>query len=519
MNADGLRPTKVIAMFLLVNSFLMANASGILSAAKEVIDTVPPSLNTVEIMLHEGRYATEHFSSHLPLIVFDTPIANNDARDAPLSVAMRTIDWEDMSGNSLDSPSIAFNAELLRVAPPDQTILPKSDYYIHIKTQDNSLQHFSLAGMSPGGEWLLLGSMRDKSLLRNYLAYIVAGLLGAEIPEMKFCEVFIREEDRYNYQGVYLLVRDTRQIVRYYTVDALDTPDMNQLVLLRSPLNNQPLILDTQASREKSPSGYLSLPYPADAIVPALLNQVTTRINALESALYSDNPVEFSTYTNYVDVDSFVTYVIVNGLFGNVDAGYRALYTYDTLSQKVTAVPFISFDTTLDNDVSVPLEVTKTYLDTAPWLDRIMKSKPFLDSLTVRYRTAWRTELPDKLIDQLIDEAVAHLGPAQARDWTRWHEDYKSADLTLEPSQDFADSGELSHYTRIREMDTYDEEIIKIKYMLHTRGQYLITALSELQDKRDTIAPADNYVRNSLSFIGYLCLFILSIRIVRVRTR
>ena len=59
-------------------------------------------------------------------------------------------------------------------------------------------------------EWILNVSFIDKSLLRNYLAYITAGEIMPFVPDAEFCEVIWKDGESFSYQGVYLMMESVK---------------------------------------------------------------------------------------------------------------------------------------------------------------------------------------------------------------------------------------------------------------------------------------------------------------------
>ena len=61
----------------------------------------------------------------------------------------------------------------------------------------------SMLGMPKDKEWDLISNFRDRSILRNYITYQLAGILGDEyFPKGKFIELYLNRQ----YLGIYLLV-------------------------------------------------------------------------------------------------------------------------------------------------------------------------------------------------------------------------------------------------------------------------------------------------------------------------
>lgn len=65
----------------------------------------------------------------------------------------------------------------------------------------------SLAGMSKESEWVLHGPFLDRTLVRNYLSYNIAGEIMTYAPNVRYCELVVDHQ----YCGLYLAVESIEQ--------------------------------------------------------------------------------------------------------------------------------------------------------------------------------------------------------------------------------------------------------------------------------------------------------------------
>lgn len=520
MNCNKYRLKKWIVFLLYVVGLLLLGMSSPAFASDtsaEAVHGTPVEQRAAydpESVIINGKYVTYTFESHLPVVIIETPLKENARSEQ--SASIRVVDEP---GNAQE-----FDGRVQTVTVPAEKSLPKESYYIRLK--EYAPEALSLAGMNQSTGWLLLSNAHDKSLMRNFLAYAVAGFLGESVPQMVFCEVLLREGGAYLYQGVYLLVCDDGVASRYYTSDIPAPEQQDTIAIRRTPDSGAALQLPTASAESQYPSGYLSLPYREGDISSALSTQITSDLNALETALYSDDPVLFGNFTKHIDIDSFVSYFILNDYFGNMGAGWSSLYTYDTSTRKIAPSFLIGFESSLDNDPATPLIAGEAFLSNAPWFERLTKSKIFLDALRQKYRAIREGALSDQSMDDLIGKVTLHLGAAQQRDWYRWKDMYEG-EGAIAPDDTEQEDAAADLLPRIRQMTSYQNELIRIRFLLNTRGLSLYATISELSNppasqnrsRLDIIAPSDNYRLNALGFLGFIGLFLLSIRYVTLRTR
>ena len=89
-------------------------------------------------------------------------------------------------------------------------LLPKKQYSLTLLNKNGDEKETSLLGMPKSAKWILNASFEDQSLLRNKLAYDISGKIMQYAPRVKFCEVYLVDDNQplssQHYKGIYLLV-------------------------------------------------------------------------------------------------------------------------------------------------------------------------------------------------------------------------------------------------------------------------------------------------------------------------
>ncbi len=75
-------------------------------------------------------------------------------------------------------------------------------YSIDLIANDGTDNHKEFMGMDAHSEWALHGPFLDKSLIRTYMWYNIAGEIMEYSPNVRFCELMINGE----YMGVYVAI-------------------------------------------------------------------------------------------------------------------------------------------------------------------------------------------------------------------------------------------------------------------------------------------------------------------------
>lgn len=446
----------------------------------------------------EGFVVDEGFTSHLPIVILDTggvdpPVSSYldveqkrfiDLEDVEpyVSGTFALIDAPDGESALADTPSITSTMRIKRRGNSSM-LYEKAQWMVKLTTESGQDNDIDILGMGAEHEWILNGSMFDKSMLRNYLAYSIASEFMPYTPDNHYCEVLVKNGSTYVYQGVYLLGESIKQgpdrvdIAEYQAGETF-----NSYLVRRDRLDESATTLETFARLNGYSKEYMALLYPTKSKVSQdMVHYVEQDISAVERVLYSDDPAVFSTYPDVIDVDSFVDYFLLNEFFGSYDAGNYSTYFYKDLGGKLCMGPVWDFDGTMDNYRNEPLNAEKLAFQTKPWFDRLCKDHTFLKKLEKRYIQLRQSSFSERHIIHKIDEIVAHLGGAQMREWARWGHWYTTTNrysLLDETSED----GTVVH----RNATTYTDEIYRIKTALREHGAAIPAAL-KLQEKSAVI--------------------------------
>jgi hypothetical protein len=450
------------------------------------------------------------FSSHLPLIVIDTysqEIERLTRYDSELGYSTKIegvepyiiadfILYDSTAGiNSLtDEPALSSAMRIHRHGNMSM-LFEKGNYKINLITETGSDRNYPLLDMEKESEWLLIGSQLDRSLMRNFLAYTVAKEIMPFAPDGRFCEVLFNSDGVYTYEGVYLLTETIKPGVGRVEIDT-DNEVLGNFLLRRDRYDPEALILDTYATQNALTYGYISVIYPKPADIDAeMLYKIENRISATERILYSDDNSVFLTYPDYIDVDSFADYFLVNEFFSNYDAGNNSTYMYLDNHGKLKMGPVWDFDGVLDNYSLEAFAPERISFFTAPWFDRLIIDKSFIEQLKSRYAELRRGALDNDRIVALVNDTVSFLGSAAKRDWARWKYGKNTETNAIVR---LPDSVNIYGENIIRDSTTYEQEIIKLRYLLTRHGDIIEGELQLLGWNEGVIVESDYLSTSSL---------------------
>lgn len=415
------------------------------------------------------------FSSHLPVldIVTENPIpapyidlGNNERKrnDETVIVSVKYFDSKTES-NSLTDTAIIEEKASFRIRGRSSRDFDKKGYLLEFK-KDNLIDNkkVSLSGMTADSEWALHGPFLDKTLIRNYLSYNLAGEIMDYSPNVRFSEIFINGD----YQGLYLITEK----IDYNEKGRVDVTETNPKLAATSYI----LELDTgsedpyynlntfnhytgkngpQNRRGKT----LEVIYPRKTLTESQKEYIESEVSQFEKSLASfDSADRRLGYPAYIDVDSFVDYLIMNEFTMNSDAGILSTYFYKDIRGKMKPVVW-DFNNSFNLYGPEMIDSKSFVMSGKVWYKKFLKDPAFVEQVVKRYKKLRKSYLSDEYLLNYIDETVDYLGPAIARNYELWGYSFEKEHDLLKPAR--------------RNPRNYDEAIQQLKETVVQRGAYL----------------------------------------------
>ena len=418
---------------------------------------------------HEG----DVFCTHLPVIVIDTGGVeipgkafhdeNGDSHytttpegEEEITATVSILDGEECHNHLSDQAAVSTLARV-RVRGNSSRHFIKLGYSLNFVDETDANVSHSVMGMDPHHEWVLHGPILDKTLIRNYVWYNVAGEVMDYAPNVRFCEAFINGE----YMGLYLMVE---------SVTAGDNDSRLQLSINRKNNtftgyclrvddgSNEIKDLNTFSMYTYQTEGVVDSVYPGTSnLTPEMKARIQKDFSAFERILYSGdyNDPRYG-YEAYIDVDSFVDYFILNEFSSNYDAGARSTYIYKEVGGPYKLCVW-DFNSALDNYQEQAIDPEMFLLQNRVWFNALIQDGRFTERVIQRYRELRETYLSEEYLNQYIDETIAYLGDAIDRNNERWDKDFVY-DLLSPPE---------------RNPDSYEEAVQDMKQYIHVRGEWM----------------------------------------------
>ena len=384
-------------------------------------------------------------SSNLPLVKINT--GGISIPDEPkISAAMGIIDNGSGNINYVNDPFNEYDGNIaIEIRGSSSQMFPKKQYGFKLRTFANQDTSVSLLGLPAEEDWILYAPYSDKSLLRNVLAYKFGEDLGWYAPRTKLVELYLNEQ----YQGVYVLTEKIKRDKNRVDISKLN-PDENS----GDDLTGGYIIKIDKAGGAASGLGWNSpfrppnatqqnqvihfqYHYPKDDRISIQQQQyIQNYVSDFENALTGPDwkHPKFG-YRNFINVESFIDYAIVNEISRNVD-GYRlSTFLYkDKNSEdgKLHIGPVWDYNLAFGNaDYCDGSRISGWAWDfnhvcngdfwLVPfWWERFLSDPEFILQFKSRWTDLRSGILSNQTIMHYIDSVVVELDDAQKRNFTRW---------------------------------------------------------------------------------------------------
>lgn len=385
----------------------------------------------------------------------------------------------------------------------------------------------SLLDIPKTKKYAIVPSFYDSSLMKNYITYKTGLMLnGIEYtPKCEFIEVYFNGE----YHGIYLLVERIAIEKNKIDIEEADENDITGGYLIEK---------DCAAKIDFSEDQWFNCPYWAnqskDYFVikspepesESLLNDMKRYLEEHMQKLHdSIMGTSDESYTQYVDVDSWIDFIIIQELSKNIDGNLKTscYMIKQSMDDKIYMTALWDFDLAYgvyggsnaseehndyyDCPLGYTVEGFMTINSSCPWFQRLYYDYPeFRSALIKRYNEYRTTIIP--AMQRMIKEQAAYLRANTDRENELWGKNFTSGvnhlSSWLESRIEWLDS--QWGYT-LGDVN-YDGEITIADAVLTLRAALGLIELDEIQatladinkDGKITAADANLVARTALGF-------------------
>ncbi len=368
-------------------------------------------------------------SSNLPIVVIETD--GIEIPDEPKVPARMGIIRNAEGRNYIDSAFTDFSGPIAIELRGNSSQMYEQKQYL-FKTLDSagSEANVSLMDLPAEHEWILYGPYVDKSLMRNVLAYRLANDMGWYASRTRLCELLLDGE----YRGVYVLMENIKRDKNRVNIAKLGAD-----IVTGQPLTGGYILAidhNTKAGEKgfagaNDSAGYFVYwyvyPSPSNIVVQQewyIQNYIRSFEDLMRHPAFNE-PIR--GYTSFLDVASFVDYILINEWANNVDGFVASVYLHkdrQSIAGKLVAGPVWDFNIAFGNADYSDSQLTsgwRMHYGRVPfWWRRLLQDPAFVDRLESRWRELRTSTMKDERLEALIDSLASRLDEAQQRHFQRW---------------------------------------------------------------------------------------------------
>jgi hypothetical protein len=419
----------------------------------------------------DGRFCT-----HLPLIEINTGggeipgkyyLDENGNEQATLSetgenyvLANVNIFDDPAENNHLTDEAEDTGTVQIKVRGNSSRYHDKLGYTLTFVNELGENESHSVMGMDAHHEWVLHGPFLDQTLIRNYMWYNISGEIMDYAPNVRFCEAFLNGE----YIGVYVMVetitagkvKDSRLDLSVQKKDQTFTGYCIRVDRGSTELKNLDVFTNYTLRNKQT----IDMVYPGTSnLTPEIKHQIEQDFSHFERILYSfDYKDEQYGYPNFIDVQSFVDYFVINEFTSNYDAGWLSTYVYKDADGLLRLCVW-DFNSVFDNYKETPIDPYTFQMNLQPWYVMLIKCPDFTEQIIDRYRELRKTYLSEEYLNRYIDETVSYLGDAIDRNFEKWGYTFEQENGLLWPLD--------------RSPQSYEEALDLMRSYIHMRGEWM----------------------------------------------
>ncbi|MBI1317811.1 MAG: hypothetical protein GC168_02535 [Candidatus Hydrogenedens sp.] len=345
-----------------------------------------------------------------------------------------------------------------------------------------------LLGLPEEEDWVFYGPWMDRSLVRNAVGYAMWGSLGYYAPRTRFVELYLNTDQNpvveESYHGVYVLTEKIKRDKNRVDIKKLDEDDLDEdkisggyILELTGPDEIDPGSLTIDVAGDFLVA--IEEPDPDD-IPQAQADWITKYLADFEAALFGPDFADPELgYAAYIDVDSWVDYILVQDFYKSRDAFRSSTWMYKDRGKKLAIGPVwdlnIAFGYFSFNGFQNPegwyLQQPKDDIGHSPWTDRLFQDPAFVEQYIARWKELRQAQLSAETLAGLVDGFAEELRTANVRNFVRW----QTLGKTLLP--DIRYLMFLGPHP-----DSWQGEIEYLKHWIEKRGAWIDAHIDELRN-------------------------------------
>ena len=295
---------------------------------------------------------------------------------------------------------------------------PKKPYRIKFSEKT------SIFGEKANKSWVLLALYNDFSLSKDRLAFTIADAIGTDVfvPSYNYVELYINGK----YNGIYLMTDQVDEnkgrggVKEDFTEADVEVPFLVELDSYAREEGEEDVAWFSVANRDYT----VKYPEADERYNDAQFLYIKNYIKEFD-ALTRKPGVTMAELSEYVDMQSFIDFFIVQEVMGQIDINYKSVYMHKAIGEKMKIGPVWDFDWSAQG-TDAWLTSRNVYKDnfeglrsTDNWFSYLYSgSLEFRNALSNRYK-----EVREKIVLAIdeVERGKEDISRAAEKDWLMWH--------------------------------------------------------------------------------------------------
>lgn len=359
---------------------------------------------------------------------------------------------------------------------------PQTPYKVEFWDNANKDVDLPLLGMPAESDWALIAPYYDRTIIRNPFVYTLGKEMGMQAPRSEYAEVYINQTTHAlantEYEGIYWVTETIKNNKVRTNLKQLDDGDTDLAKLsggyifkFDQAAAEEPKILcsgsnpvagfgsgnfgggapgggggtTTKAveastttctmsfgmgSRTTGTAGTCWTDLEVVDPDPLIAQQKTWLTDYLQEFHDSLHQSPLGDYSQYIDLQTFIDYLLISELTRNVDAYVRSSYYFKDRDGKLKAGPLWDYNFALGGvGAQNPTPTTSTDLgwqytgasrNVNNWYPKLTSDPAFMTEVKTRYTDLRKSLWSDDALAKRMDSLSAPLKQAIVRDYARW---------------------------------------------------------------------------------------------------
>lgn len=400
------------------------------------------------LVCHSADAQTFTSSKH-PIVVINT--GSDEIPDEPkIPASMGIIANGNGAVNYLSDPFNQYDGNIgIETRGNSTQGFDKKSYSVELWNEQGEDSSAALLGMPAEEDWILHAMVIDKTQLRIPYSFYLWERMGHYATRWRFVELVIDGE----YRGLYLLMEKIKQGEQRVAVKALNEENASGeeggYILRIDWLDEAEGFASQYRSQGEEPM-FFQWYYPkASKVKPEQAAYIENWMHRFEKALFNKNCTGSGQhpYTDFIDLHSFIDFVLINELSKNADGYKLSSYVHKHAQSEgggLVAGPIWDFDQTYGvSEVCSNSDPTGwTYLqnqegcedlESMPmWWQSLLADTFFRNQLNRRWKRFRTSFLHEDSVKEWIDTTQRRIDEAIGRNFTRW-DDFIGNSIWYEP--------------------------------------------------------------------------------------